>query len=460
MLEVTHTGLVPGRVLSRRWRLDAQLGGGGVATVWSATHRNGLRVAVKVLRPELSANRETRARFLREGYVANHIGHPDVLTVLDDDTTEDGLVFLVTELLEGSTLAQAWLSRERQFATREVIAVAIRILAVLEVAHAKGVVHRDLKPQNVFLPSSGGIKVLDFGVARLRDGDDNLDRTRAGTILGTPPFMPPEQALGHWEEVDGRSDLFAVGATMWTLLTGRLIHHAPTLQELLIEIATTPVKPIAELLPALDPRVAGVIDRALHFRRDERWSSAADMRAALELTRDGDRGEMQPRSYAAPHTTDAQILDRTPTSVFDTNTTALVQAAARAAERTHALRPLDSAPPTAQPANREAERTPLRAISAVVLLAAASVLGVAVWGALATAQPEHAATEPMPIEEDPPLVEPDSESAAARATPTAQASSTASASASASTSPDVRRSPQGSPTHPGPAEPPDPFSFQ
>lgn len=288
--------LEAGRVLCDKWRLVAPLGEGGMASVWEGEHRNGRRVAIKILRPELSVDEDVRERFLREGYVANRVDHPGVVQVLDDDVTEDGLVLLVMELLEGISVKSLWLERERQLLPTEVVTIALGVLDVLAVAHRAGIVHRDVKPDNVFVVHPGMVKVLDFGIARLREIDVVDQRTKTGTMLGTPAFMPPEQALGHWDQVDHRSDLFAVGATMWTLLTGALIHSARTVQELLVKVSTQPVRPIAERMPDLDPRLGVVIDRALAYRREDRWADAAAMRAALaELEGDATTNVMEHR---------------------------------------------------------------------------------------------------------------------------------------------------------------------
>ncbi|HZO15174.1 MAG TPA: serine/threonine-protein kinase, partial [Polyangiaceae bacterium] len=224
------------RVLCKKWRLLMRLGEGGVSTVWAGEHRNSLRVALKVLRPELSADSIVRGRFLREGYVANRIRHPGVVSVLDDDC-DDGIVFMVMDLLRGETLKQR-MRRQGVLTPREVVKFSIEVLGVLEAAHAEHVLHRDIKPDNVFLVNDGSLKLLDFGVARLREMGPIDHHTKKGAMLGTPAFMPPEQALGHWDRVDVRSDLFALGATMWTLLTGRLIHPATTTPEMLVASST------------------------------------------------------------------------------------------------------------------------------------------------------------------------------------------------------------------------------
>ncbi|MGK4003213.1 serine/threonine-protein kinase [Sorangium sp. So ce1036] len=278
-----------GHVLRGKWRLDRLLGAGGMAAVYAGTHRNGMRGAVKILRRELSENEEARSRFLREGYVANRVDHPGIVRVLDDDVTEDGAVFLVMELLEGETVeARRARAPGGVLGVSEVLAIADELLDVLAVAHERGIVHRDLKPDNLFLTRQGQLKVLDFGIARLNElsGPTNAS-TRAGTLMGTPQYMPPEQAKGQWDRVDARTDLWAVGSTMFHLLSGRYVHQAETLPLLLLAAMTQPAPPVGSVLPAAPAAVAGVIDVALAFDPERRWPSARAMQRALRQARGG-----------------------------------------------------------------------------------------------------------------------------------------------------------------------------
>src|SRR5689334_7572360 len=218
-----------GLVLRDKWRIDRLLGVGGMATVYAATHiNNGKRVAVKILHPELSVNPEVRTRFLREGYVANKVAHPGIVSVLDDDTAEDGSVFLVMELLEGESVGSL-LERSGHFLpVRQVVKIIDQLLDVLAAAHQAGIVHRDIKPDNLFVTQEHTLKVLDFGIARLREmSGAELTLTGAGA-MGTPAFMSPEQARGRSAQVGPRSDIWAVGATMFTMVSGRLVHAAET----------------------------------------------------------------------------------------------------------------------------------------------------------------------------------------------------------------------------------------
>ncbi|MEZ4309611.1 MAG: protein kinase [Polyangiaceae bacterium] len=220
-----------GQVLRGKWHLDELLAVGGMASVFAATHRNGKRGAVKLLHYELSLHEESRSRFLREGYVANKVDHEGAVSVLDDDVCDDGTVFLVMELLDGQTVDAMLRGRSgRSFGLGETLRVADQLLDVLAAAHEKGVVHRDIKPENLFVTQAGKLKVLDFGIARLRESAATASTTRAGDLLGAPSPVPPERALGNLEIVDARSDLWAAGAAMFRLLTGRPVHHAESIQ--------------------------------------------------------------------------------------------------------------------------------------------------------------------------------------------------------------------------------------
>jgi serine/threonine-protein kinase len=270
-----------GTVLCCKWRLDTLLGVGGMAAVYAATHRNGARVAIKILHPQLSVDQSIRDRFLREGYVANSVNHPGVVRVLDDDVTDDGAVFFVMDLLEGETLDARWSRQGPRLAAQDVLAIGDQVLDVLAAAHDRGVIHRDVKPENVFVANDGTVRLLDFGIARLRELSAASQATRAGAMLGTPAFMPPEQALGHVDEIDARSDLWGVGATMFALLTGRLVHEGGTVNEQLIAAATKPAPPLRVLAPDLPLPVREVVDRALAFDKNSRWPDARTMQEAV-----------------------------------------------------------------------------------------------------------------------------------------------------------------------------------
>jgi serine/threonine-protein kinase len=274
-----------GTTVRGKYRLDAFLATGTMANVYSATHRNGSKVALKILHRDYAHDPRLAERFKREGYFANSIGHPGVIRAIDDDVTEDGCPFLVMELLEGETLEQRRQRKGGRLPLIEALGIMDAVLDVLAAAHDKHVLHRDMKPDNVFLTNAGELKLLDFGVARWDDGQSSSDMTGAGMVLGTPAFMPPEQALGRREDVDARSDLWAVGAMLFVVLTGQPVHAGNDAKQRLIATARTPARPIQEVDPTIPRSVATVIDRALAFDRDARWPDAHAMREALRWAR-------------------------------------------------------------------------------------------------------------------------------------------------------------------------------
>jgi eukaryotic-like serine/threonine-protein kinase len=270
-----------GTVFNGKWTIERLIGQGGMAMVYAARHRNKKRAAIKMLLPELSADPGIRERFLREGYVANTVDHVGAVRVDDDDITEDGAAYLVMELLEGETV-QGRLERSGHKLDIDVaLAIADQLLAVLIAAHAVGIVHRDLKPDNLYLTRDGTLKVLDFGIARLRDAGQSSRATRTGSIMGTPMFMAPEQARGRWELVDPRTDLWAVGALLFTLIAGRPVHLAETANETLALACIQRARPIRSVEPNLPEPIADLIDRALCYEVEARFADAASMRQAL-----------------------------------------------------------------------------------------------------------------------------------------------------------------------------------
>ncbi|MEI7891840.1 MAG: serine/threonine-protein kinase [Myxococcales bacterium] len=303
-----------GQWLCNKWRLDRLLDIGGMAAVYVATHRNGKRVAVKMLHPAFAEEPNICERFLREGYVANKVNHPGAVSILDDEKAEDGTAFIVMELLEGTTL-EAWLDRAGgKLSVDTVMVVADQILQVLAAAHPKGIVHRDIKPANLFITLTGKVKVLDFGLARLRDANMVTKPTAMGIVIGTTSYMSPEQATGKSDRIDGRTDIFALGAVMFRALTGRLLHAGTTPAERLIAAMERRAPRLLTIDPLLPDEVCDVVDRALQFEMQHRYADALLMLSDLRRASSVRRGR---RSIASMHAVSAVPLTDLPSVVPD-----------------------------------------------------------------------------------------------------------------------------------------------
>jgi serine/threonine protein kinase len=297
-----------GSIIKGKWNLDALLGVGGMASVYAATHRNGQRAALKILHVDFARDKRVIERFLRESYVSNKIGHPSCVRVLDDDVTDQGEPYLVMELLEGETVRDFWKRHGRRVPVVRALQIAERICDCLAACHAMNVIHRDLKPANIFITHDGTVKVLDFGVAQFRDA--NAERTATGTALGTPAYMSPEQAMGLVDQLDGRADLFSVGAMMHALCTGQRINQGRTEAEALIVAATTPVPSIARIAPDLPVEVIQLIDKTLAFDRRNRYADAKEMQQALHVVMAQLGGSIPAPAMQAP--ADAAPVDDAP----------------------------------------------------------------------------------------------------------------------------------------------------
>ncbi|MEO7092111.1 MAG: protein kinase [Polyangiales bacterium] len=264
-----------GRTLKGKWTLDEIIGLGGMAAVYGATHRNGARVAIKVLHATLCSSPELSKRFVREGYLGNKVDHPGVVRVLDDDVDDtDGAAFLVMDRVDGQSLCDH--VGDRLLDELDALDVAEQVLDILVAAHDKGVVHRDLKPDNLVVDENGAIRLLDFGIARLLE-DDGAVHTKTGITFGTPGYMAPEQALGQKDRISAKTDLYAVGATLFMLLTGEFVQLADSPQELLVRIATRPARQLADALPGVSADLASIVDRATRLDPEDRWPCAQVM---------------------------------------------------------------------------------------------------------------------------------------------------------------------------------------
>ena len=268
-----------GRVLRGKWELVRVLGVGGMATVYEARHRNGARVAVKMLHPALSASATLCDRFVREGYVANLVGHPRIPKVLDDDVDEnDGSAFLVMELIDGVTLEER--AQTCKPGDKEILRIAREVLEILSAAHDKGVIHRDIKPDNLIIDGAGRVRVLDFGIARLLEDEDVTSTT--GGPFGTPGYVSPEQALGRRDLVGPATDVYLLGATLFTLASGEFVHVAEHAQELVVAAATRRARSVGTCAPQLSKEVVTLVDRATRFDPRDRFPTARAMLREVE----------------------------------------------------------------------------------------------------------------------------------------------------------------------------------
>jgi serine/threonine protein kinase len=263
-----------GEVLDARYRVLRLLGTGGMGAVYEAEHIEiGKKVALKVLHPQYSRQADLVARFRREARAASKVGHPNIVDVTDSGTTDGGDVYFVMERLDGLDLGEV-LRHERRIAPDRTVLIGTQICRALSAAHAAGIIHRDLKPENVFLVSRDGIpdfvKVLDFGIAKQDMGNQNLPRrlTTPGMAMGTPEYMAPEQAAG--KAIDGRVDIYSVGAILYEMLTGEPPHHGDNAMEVLTKKATEPPRPIRELNPEVADPLETVVLSCLERDPDKR----------------------------------------------------------------------------------------------------------------------------------------------------------------------------------------------
>jgi serine/threonine-protein kinase len=301
----TATRVEVGAVIANTYEIKRLLGRGGMGTVWEAHHARlpGKRVAIKVLHPEVARDQESLARFRREAEIATRIGHPNIVEVHDFNELADGTPYLILEFLEGCDLEDRL--RRGPMPIAAVIALTRQISSALRAAHREGVIHRDLKPQNVFLArttdNAGNetemAKVLDFGISKIR-GSSTV-QTQDSTILGTPQYMAPEQATGAHQSVDARTDVFALGAMVYEMLAGRPAFEGQTIPEVVFKVVYEDPRPLAELA-GIDPGIARAVHVALSKEQDERFASVEEFVEALSGTGLSVSGPNAPTPITAP----------------------------------------------------------------------------------------------------------------------------------------------------------------
>jgi serine/threonine protein kinase len=266
-----------GQTIAGKYRLNRLLGTGGMASVWSATNVFTERdFAIKFMLPHVARTPEAAHRLLLEAKVSARINHPNIIEVIDVGQAEDGSLFLVMELLMGASLDVAIRRQRNPMTVHEFIGFMRDVAIALAAAHRSGVIHRDLKPTNVFLHNDrdGRLapKVLDFGVSKILEEEQNTALTIAGTVLGSPHYMSPEQAMGA-PGIDGRTDVFAFGGILFEGLTGRRAYDAPNFNALIVTIATKEPLRIDDLAPQLPEALRALVRDCLVTDKAHRLAS-------------------------------------------------------------------------------------------------------------------------------------------------------------------------------------------
>jgi len=298
MRSVPSEILPAGTQLDDKYRVVRHIKSGGMGAVYEVEHVGlGKHFAAKVLLRELLTRPKLVERFRREARAASATGHENIVEVTDLGETDDGVPFLIMELLRGRTLGGEL--KEGRFECDRAVHIARQILAALDAAHARGIVHRDLKPENIFLIQRANdadfVKVLDFGIAKLLDdSEDDLQLTETGQVVGTPSYMAPEQARG--DRIDQRIDVYATGAMLYRMVTGQRPFAGANLNALLFAIAEGKPPSPRSLNPLVSAQLEEVITRSMSVDLARRYPTAAAMSAALlddDLTADRGPGRLQ-----------------------------------------------------------------------------------------------------------------------------------------------------------------------
>jgi serine/threonine-protein kinase len=272
-------------LLDDKYRLDARVGEGGMGSVYRATHvQMENTVAVKVLHAELASDQIAVERFRREARAAAHIRHPNAVAVTDFGVTkQDGIAYLVMEFLEGGDLRKK-IKQDKRLDCTEAIVIMSQACAALNAAHEKGIIHRDLKPDNIWLLESTNpyaqVKVLDFGIAKLKAAPEASNLTQKGMIVGTPYYMSPEHCRS--EELDPRSDIYSLGIILYEMLAGKVPFEGTSPLQVMYKHNSERPRPLSQIRPDIPPQIEKVVMRALEKRKEDRQSSALELAAELE----------------------------------------------------------------------------------------------------------------------------------------------------------------------------------
>ncbi|MBW2263352.1 MAG: serine/threonine protein kinase [Deltaproteobacteria bacterium] len=272
-----------GRTIAEKYEILSLLGEGGMGAVYMAKHTAvGKRFAIKLLHEQFVHHTEMVARFMREARAAGEVGHDNIIEVYDIGKEPSGSVYMVMEVLEGYSLEDV--VHACPIPPPLATYILLQVLSVLEAAHAHGIVHRDMKPDNVFLTTMAGqpnyVKVLDFGIAKIKDAEGGHGLTQTGTMMGTPYYMSPEQARGA-KDIDHRTDLYACGVMFYQMLTGKFPFEAPNIPALLVKITCEDPVPVQQIDPQIPAELATSIEKAMAKEVDVRFQTAAEFGEAI-----------------------------------------------------------------------------------------------------------------------------------------------------------------------------------
>ena len=357
-----------GSVIDEKYRLDSRIGVGGMGTVYRATRLLiGDSVAVKVLHAEQLRDPNTAERFRREAQAAARLKHPNAVAIHDFGVSSEGMVYLVMELVEGDTLRRL-IKEHGPLAPSAVSEILTQVCGALDAAHQQSIVHRDIKPDNIVVALTGTgprVKVLDFGIARLRDLKVLNNLTQTGSVVGTPHYMSPEQCLG--EELDARSDIYSLGVVLYEMLAGIVPFNSPTSMAVVVQHVNATPASLRALNMSIPAAVEAVVLRALEKRRDARPQTAGALATEFAAAvRGGLTVEATPFQGTAPLAGAGAAYPPTVLMVTPRATSAV---APEVPERRS----------SGGAANGKRARRPSRGLTAAAAVVVAALIGTAVW---------------------------------------------------------------------------------
>jgi serine/threonine-protein kinase len=291
-----------GALLNERYEVTAKIGQGGMGAVYEAKHTLiGKRVAVKVLLDKHAAKDQIVARLEQEARLASSIGHDNIVNITDFGKTDSGRTFVVMEYLDGESLGEA-ISRQGKIEETRTIHICAQIASALAAAHDKGIVHRDIKPDNIFLVKRGDVdfvKVVDFGISKSMDTDnEDVRLTQTGMVLGTPLYMSPEQARGD-DDLDHRIDIYALGVILYEATTGEVPFQGKNYLNILTQVISDEPRNPSEIYPDIDRDLESVIMKAMAKDRDQRYQKMSEIAADLDALTDPNTASTGARITAA-----------------------------------------------------------------------------------------------------------------------------------------------------------------